>query len=168
RTELLERAARVLARSGSSDDPETALADHGDRWLAGTTDEVVERLCELEQAGGQPRLPPAPRSRPPRRPPAGPTRADPGTRLNRTKEIAEPVALSSTGPTDLPLAGTALTSGFVLLALRARRMRNLSACPHPIKARENGISAICARLLIYRASASSTARRTRTPARARR
>src|SRR5262249_48672189 len=51
RTELLERAARVLARSGSSDDPETALADHGDRWLAGTTDEVVERLCELEQAG---------------------------------------------------------------------------------------------------------------------
>jgi F420-dependent oxidoreductase-like protein len=51
RSELLERARRVLARTGSDDDPEQALADGSDRWLAGTTTEVIERLRELERAG---------------------------------------------------------------------------------------------------------------------
>jgi F420-dependent oxidoreductase-like protein len=49
--ELLEHARRVLARSCSDDDPAAALLDRGDRWLAGTTREVIERLRELEEAG---------------------------------------------------------------------------------------------------------------------
>src|SRR5919108_5294390 len=40
------------------------------------------------------------------------------------KEFAEPVALSSTEPTDLPLPRTTARLGFVLLALRARRKRD--------------------------------------------
>src|SRR5439155_24577842 len=43
--------------------------------------------------------------------------------FRRQKEFAEPVTLSSTWPTDLPVARTAFEPGFDLLASRARRSR---------------------------------------------
>jgi hypothetical protein len=42
----------------------------------------------------------------------------------RVQEFAEPGALSSTPPSDLPLARTASRRGFILLASRARRRRD--------------------------------------------
>ena len=45
----------------------------------------------------------------------------PDSKGNGIKEFAEPVALSSPEPTDLPLARTASQLGFDLLTLRARR-----------------------------------------------
>jgi hypothetical protein len=43
------------------------------------------------------------------------------------KEFAEPVSLPSTDSADLPLPGTAFGTGFVLLALRARRKQHTNA-----------------------------------------
>ena len=51
-------------------------------------------------------------------------------------KFAEPVALSSPEPTDLPLARTASRLGFDLLALRARRRKeSTSAGRRPFKLR---------------------------------
>jgi hypothetical protein len=47
--------------------------------------------------------------------------------------FAEPGALSSTSPTDLPLPRTAFRESFVLLASRARRSGNLRSGTHPCK-----------------------------------
>ena len=42
----------VLAGWGTEDpDPEAVLAERGERWLAGTPEEVIERLAALEDAG---------------------------------------------------------------------------------------------------------------------
>jgi F420-dependent oxidoreductase-like protein len=51
RGQVLERVRGVLAAWGSDDDPETVLAERGQRWIAGTPDEVVERLGMLAEAG---------------------------------------------------------------------------------------------------------------------
>ena len=49
--ELLERAGRLAEWQGEDGDPETFLADQRDSSLAGTLDENIERLRELEAAG---------------------------------------------------------------------------------------------------------------------
>jgi F420-dependent oxidoreductase-like protein len=52
RAQLLERVRGVLAVFGSGDeDPEVVLAERRERWVAGTPDEVVERLGALADAG---------------------------------------------------------------------------------------------------------------------
>ena len=51
RTEVLERLRRFLSIRGGDADPETLLAERRDRWLAGTVDEVVERIGELRSLG---------------------------------------------------------------------------------------------------------------------
>lgn len=51
RSELLERARRVMARTGADGDPEAFLAQRRDRTLAGTVAEVAERLREYAEAG---------------------------------------------------------------------------------------------------------------------
>jgi F420-dependent oxidoreductase-like protein len=52
RDELLERVRRVLQVVGSGDeDPEAVLAERAARWVAGTPDEVVERLKALQEVG---------------------------------------------------------------------------------------------------------------------
>jgi len=51
RSELRDRLARVLERTGSGERPEDLLANPPERWIVGTVDEVVERLHALEAAG---------------------------------------------------------------------------------------------------------------------
>ncbi len=52
RTQLLERVRGVLEVFGSGDeDPEVVLSERRERWIAGTPDEVVERLAALAEAG---------------------------------------------------------------------------------------------------------------------
>jgi F420-dependent oxidoreductase-like protein len=52
RAEVLERVRRVRRVVGMDDeDPEAVLADRAGRWIAGTPDDVVTRLRELEAAG---------------------------------------------------------------------------------------------------------------------
>ncbi len=52
RAEVLERARRVLRVYGEEDgDPEELLCARSDVWVAGTVEEVVARLRELEDAG---------------------------------------------------------------------------------------------------------------------
>ena len=52
RAQVLERVRGVLAVFGSGDeDAEAVLADRRERWVAGTPDEVVERLRALAEAG---------------------------------------------------------------------------------------------------------------------
>jgi F420-dependent oxidoreductase-like protein len=52
RARLLERVRRVLAVFGAGDeDPEAVLAERRERWVAGTPDEVIERLGALAEAG---------------------------------------------------------------------------------------------------------------------
>jgi F420-dependent oxidoreductase-like protein len=52
RARLFERVRGVLAVFGSGDeDPEAVLAERRERWVAGTPDEVVERLGALAEAG---------------------------------------------------------------------------------------------------------------------
>jgi hypothetical protein len=53
--------------------------------------------------------------------------------LKRTMKFAEPGALSSTSPADLPLPRTASREGFVLVASRARRSGNLRLAAGPCK-----------------------------------
>jgi hypothetical protein len=61
----------------------------------------------------------------------------------RTKEFAEPVSLSSTVSADFRLPPTAAGFGFDLLALRARRIGNLTCREGPIKAVKSELLAIC-------------------------
>jgi F420-dependent oxidoreductase-like protein len=51
RAELLERIRAFLAIAGNDDHPETVLASHADRWLAGTVEEVAGRIEELRRLG---------------------------------------------------------------------------------------------------------------------
>ncbi len=52
RTQVLDRVRGVLKVFGSGDeDPEAVLAERRERWIAGTPDEVVERLRALAEAG---------------------------------------------------------------------------------------------------------------------
>ena len=52
RTKVLDRVRGVLKVFGSGDeDPEAMLAERRERWIAGTPDEVVERLRALADAG---------------------------------------------------------------------------------------------------------------------
>ena len=52
RAQVLERVRGVLAVFGSGEeDVEAVLADRRERWVAGTPDEVVERLRALTEAG---------------------------------------------------------------------------------------------------------------------
>jgi alkanesulfonate monooxygenase SsuD/methylene tetrahydromethanopterin reductase-like flavin-dependent oxidoreductase (luciferase family) len=52
RSEVVERVRRVLEVWGADDqDPEAVLAERAARWVAGTPDEVVERLKALRGAG---------------------------------------------------------------------------------------------------------------------
>src|SRR5436190_24320686 len=60
------------------------------------------------------------------------------------KKFAEPVSLSSATSADLPLPGTAFGTGFVLLALRARRKQDTIPCKKRVKGSETVVSAICA------------------------
>jgi alkanesulfonate monooxygenase SsuD/methylene tetrahydromethanopterin reductase-like flavin-dependent oxidoreductase (luciferase family) len=51
-SELRERARRLLVRRGEEDgDADALVARYRERGVAGTSDEVVERLRELEEAG---------------------------------------------------------------------------------------------------------------------
>src|SRR5256886_14072980 len=71
------------------------------------------------------------------------------------KKFAEPVSLSSTASADLPLAGAALRSGFVLLALRARRKQHTNACTGAVKESTTAMCANCALFFfLYRARVS--------------
>ena len=51
RSEVLERARRVIRRVGDDRDPEAYFADRADRTLVGTVDEVLERLHAYADAG---------------------------------------------------------------------------------------------------------------------
>jgi alkanesulfonate monooxygenase SsuD/methylene tetrahydromethanopterin reductase-like flavin-dependent oxidoreductase (luciferase family) len=52
RADVVAGARAVLAAWGADDqDPEAVLAERAERWVAGTQDEVVARLRELEVAG---------------------------------------------------------------------------------------------------------------------
>jgi len=51
RAELLERAASLLRRTGSSDDPESWAASQDEAQLVGTVAEVVAKLRALEESG---------------------------------------------------------------------------------------------------------------------
>lgn len=58
--------------------------------------------------------------------------------LERDQGFAEPGALSSTSPTDLPLPRTALRKSFVLVASRARRSGNLVCPGRPVQGIRRG------------------------------
>jgi F420-dependent oxidoreductase-like protein len=52
RSTVLERVRRVQSVFGMADqDPEELLAERRERWVAGTPEEVIERVRELEDAG---------------------------------------------------------------------------------------------------------------------
>ena len=51
RSEVLDRIGRFLAVRGGDADPEALLAERRDRWLAGTVEEVAERIEELRGVG---------------------------------------------------------------------------------------------------------------------
>lgn len=65
-------------------------------------------------------------------------RQDAGALLKRDQGFAEPGALSSTSPTDLPLPRTALRKSFVLVASRARRSGNLVCPARPVQGIRRG------------------------------
>src|SRR6266568_3712948 len=87
-------------------------------------------------------------SRFPQTPSTGPLRGR--TLRVGPKKFAEPVSLSSTASADLPLPGTALRSGFVLLALRARRKQHTNASSKPVKGSKKDVSAICGNFFFQR------------------
>ena len=66
-----------------------------------------------------------------------------GRNYTGPKKFAEPVSLPSTASADLPLPGTALRFGFVLLALCARRKQDTNAFAAAYKGRENAARANC-------------------------
>jgi len=68
----------------------------------------------------------------------------------RDQKFAEPVSLSSTVSADLPLPGTAFGTGFVLLALRARRKQHTNVCSKRVKLSERDMRAICALFFFQR------------------
>ena len=49
--DVIARIARFLSLRDEDTDPEAMLAERRDRWLAGTVDEVVERVGELRELG---------------------------------------------------------------------------------------------------------------------
>ncbi len=51
RREAVERVREFVALRGDSTDPEALLAERRDRWLAGSVDEVAERIEELRAIG---------------------------------------------------------------------------------------------------------------------
>jgi F420-dependent oxidoreductase-like protein len=51
RGEVLDRIREFLAVRGGDADPETLLAGRADRWLAGTVEEVADRIEELRELG---------------------------------------------------------------------------------------------------------------------
>ncbi len=51
RGQVLERVRALLGVWGSEDDPEVVFSDREHRWVAGTPEEVVERLRALAEAG---------------------------------------------------------------------------------------------------------------------
>jgi hypothetical protein len=63
------------------------------------------------------------------------------------KKFAEPVSLPSTDSADLPLPGTAFGTGFVLLALRARRKQHTNVWVNAVKGSKQDVAAICALFL---------------------
>src|SRR5438132_2831675 len=71
------------------------------------------------------------------------------------KKFAEPVSLSSTVSADLPLPGTALRSGFVLLALRARRKQHTNVSSKRVKGSKSAMSANCAVFLFQHCNSHS-------------
>ena len=48
---MLERVGNFLSVRDPEADPEALLAERADRWLAGTVEEVAERIGELEALG---------------------------------------------------------------------------------------------------------------------
>ena len=73
----------------------------------------------------------------------------------RDQKFAEPVSLSSTASADLPLPGTALRLGFVLLALRARRKQHTNAFAPRIKGSEIAVCANCEVFLFQQRTSDS-------------
>src|SRR5215212_4878186 len=65
----------------------------------------------------------------------------------RDQKLAEPVALSSTVSTGFGLPPTTTRYGFDLVALRARRKRNLRNRGSPRKTSRDEVRAICAKTL---------------------
>ena len=53
RDDLLDRASRVMALESETGDPKAWLESVADEWIVGTTDEVLERLELLSEAGIQ-------------------------------------------------------------------------------------------------------------------
>lgn len=51
RSEVLERVGVFLSLRGDDTDPEALFAERRNRWLAGTVEEVVERIRELRELG---------------------------------------------------------------------------------------------------------------------
>jgi F420-dependent oxidoreductase-like protein len=51
RAEAVERVARFLAVRGDGSSPADILSERRDRWLAGTVEEVAERIAELRELG---------------------------------------------------------------------------------------------------------------------
>ena len=74
---------------------------------------------------------------------------------NLDHSFAEPVSLSSTVSADLPLPGTAFGTGFVLLALRARRKQHTNVCTRRVKLSERVMCAICALFFFQRRGSQS-------------
>jgi len=78
------------------------------------------------------------------------------------KKFAEPVSLPSTDSADLPLPGTAFGTGFVLLALRARRKQDTNAYAQRVKGSKGAVCAICA-LFLFQQRTSVLCSVTRDP-----
>jgi hypothetical protein len=76
------------------------------------------------------------------------------------KKFAEPVSLPSTTSADLPLPGTAFGTGFVLLALRARRKQHTNVLAGTVKGSEKVVCANCA-LFFFQQPASDSCNVTR-------
>lgn len=51
REDAVDRVGRFLAIRGDSSDPAAVLAERSDRWLAGSVDEVAERITGLAELG---------------------------------------------------------------------------------------------------------------------
>jgi alkanesulfonate monooxygenase SsuD/methylene tetrahydromethanopterin reductase-like flavin-dependent oxidoreductase (luciferase family) len=51
RADAVERVGRFLAARGDDTDPEAMLGERRQRWLAGSVDDVAERVDELRELG---------------------------------------------------------------------------------------------------------------------
>jgi len=101
-------------------------------------------------------------SRFPQTPSTGPLRGR--TLRVGPKKFAEPVSLPSTDSADLPLPGTAFGTGFVLLALRARRKQHPNVWVNAVKRSKTAMCAICA-LFLFEQCTSESCSVTRLPKR---